>query len=160
MIFQQLTACQSVCAPHPALHCGLLDDVLQPLLVVPACFRTGALFVLRFLRHTDTAHYKHVTLISTRGARCYVCPSLTGAGFRSSISCSALLIFSCSISLLMVCLAWYVSWRRGGRPGNLTTSSTRLETRSKHKQTRRSLFTRSKHKCTCDATDIRLNPVR
>lgn len=31
---------------------------------------------------------------------------LTATGFRCSISCSALLIFSCSISLLIVCLAW------------------------------------------------------
>lgn len=42
----------TVCVPHPCLHCGLLDNVLQPLLMVsgglgPRTF----LFLLPFLRH-------------------------------------------------------------------------------------------------------------
>lgn len=53
-------------------------------------------------------------------------PELTGSGLRASRTASALLIFSSSSSLAIICLAWYVRWRRGGRPGNRTASSTFL----------------------------------
>lgn len=36
---------------HPALHCGLFDNVLQPLLMVPHRFGAGALFFFLLLLH-------------------------------------------------------------------------------------------------------------
>lgn len=45
--------------PHPALHCGLFDNVLQPLLMVPHHFGTGALFFFLFLLHGQSRLETH-----------------------------------------------------------------------------------------------------
>lgn len=82
-----------------------------------------ALFFSTCFCITHRADYKYIRLITHKHMLCVyrlqcikqprqsvrqdmlLIRRLTTAGFRCSISCSALLIFSCSISLLMVCLA-------------------------------------------------------
>lgn len=82
-----------------------------------------ALFFSSCFCVTHRADYKYIRLLTDTHTVALLCTHykaipqsvrqntlriwrLITVGFRCSISCSALLIFSCSISLLMVCLAW------------------------------------------------------
>lgn len=55
---------KSMLGSHPCLHCGLFDNVLQPLLMVPGRFGSSALFFILFLHHTHRADYKYIRVLT------------------------------------------------------------------------------------------------